>query len=507
MAAAKSHAGRKIRGMGCHEAYQLAMHTLDQYRGTIVACRYFSPPILARPESLATLKARFCDALARVVLAQPHLQTGIIGENSKNPAFVRLDRLDLRNHVQWITLDDSSHFQQMYLETMQAQLDSRYENLSTQPGWRVVVLHEIGAESIEVLYVWNHPHHDGSSGKIFHQYLLRYLNETTSQDKEPIVEVSEDSDRWILDLPDPSDKLPPNPEIPTSWPVSPGFVLSELWKGLKPEWIFPPGNMHARWAPIQASPYQTRFRNFTVDTHLVMKLVGACRLHHTTLTGLVQALCLVSLSTALQDVSGFASRTPYDLRHILPSNTKQYPWLQPKESMCNYVSVVDHEFDPKLVDTIRSHMPAMSSDSKLLSADVMDVVWSVSARVRREIQARLDSGTRNDMIGIMKLCPDWNSQQQSEMRRMRYLSWLVTNLGVLDGESSTTVGKEEAWSLRRAELILSAETPSAALSVSIMTVKGREMCVTCSWQDCVVDAELGERLMGDLERWLTDIGS
>jgi hypothetical protein len=40
-----------------------------------------------------------------------------------------------------------------------------------------------------------------------------------------------------------------------------------------------------------------------------------------------------------------------------------------------------------------------------------------------------------------------------------------------------------------------------------MTVKGREMCVTCSWQDSVVDTELGERLTGDLERWLKEIGS
>ena len=482
------------------------MHTLDQYRGTIVACRYFPIPSLVRPESLETLKARFCDALARVVLAQPHLQVGITGENSKDPAFIRLDRLDLSNHVQWITMDDPSHRQEMYLETIQIQLDSRFENLSTQPGWRVVVLHEFWAKSIDVLYVWNHPHHDGSSGRIFHQDLLRHLNEITSEAKGPVTELSEDPNRWTLELPDPSNRLPPNPEILTSWPVSLWFVLSELWKGLKPEWMFPPGNTHARWAPIQATPYQTRFRNFTVDSHTTMKIVGACRLHHTTLTGLVQALCLISLSAALPDASGFASRTPYDLRHILPSNIKQYTWLRPKESMCNYVSVVDHEFEPELVNTIRSHMPAVSPDSRL-PADVMDVVWSVSARVRQEIKARLNSGTRNDLIGIMKLCPDWNSQQQSEMRRMRYLSWLVTNLGSLDGESSTAVGREEAWSIDRGELILSAETPSAALSVSIMTVKGRDMCVTCSWQDCVVDAEIGERLVGDLERWLKDIGS
>lgn len=66
--------------------------------------------------------------------------------------------------------------------------------------------------------------------------------------------------------------------------------------------------------------------------------------------------------------------------------------------------------------------------------------------------------------------------------------------------------KREFWSVRRAELTLSAETPSAALSVSIITIKDREMCVTCSWQDCVVDVNLGERLMRDLDRWLNEIG-
>lgn len=174
--------------------------------------------------------------------------------------------------------------------------------------------------------------------------------------------------------------------------------------------------------------------------------------------------------------------------------------------MCNYVSVVDHQFDAELVATIRSKMPAQTTDVSL-SADVMEIVWSVAARVRREIQARLDSGVRNDMIGIMKFVSDWRTQQQSEARKTRYLSWLVTNLGVLDKGISETQAQEEGWSLRRTELVLSTEVASAAISVSIVTVKDEQMCVTGSWQDCVVDLALGERLMGDLEKWLNQIGS
>ena len=151
------------------------MHTLDQYRGTVVACSYCLPPSLALPEALNTLQGSFYDAVTRVVLDQPLLQVGVTGENSRNPAFVRLERIDLRNHFHWRTVGDCDELEPAYLESLQTQLDSRYDHLSTQPGWRLIVLHKPGAESVKVLYVWNHTHHDGMSGKIFHLHLLRNL--------------------------------------------------------------------------------------------------------------------------------------------------------------------------------------------------------------------------------------------------------------------------------------------------------------------------------------------
>ncbi|KAI1846958.1 hypothetical protein JX266_006833 [Neoarthrinium moseri] len=501
-----NHADTRIRKLGCHEGYQLAMHTLDQYRGTVVACSYCPPSSLPQPESFQTLKTIFLDAIARVVLAQPHLQVGITGENSKNPAFVRLNHLHLHNHIKWRLLSDPSDRKAVYLESMQDQLDSRFDHLSTQPGWRLTILHEAKGGSIEVLYAWNHPHHDGMSGKIFHQQLMRSLNDPLVQNKAPMLDNPEGSDGWILNLPDPSDRLPPNPELLSRWPMTPTFLLRTLWNELKPPSIFPPGKMHATWAPIKASPFTTRFHTFTVNNDIVTRVVTACRQHHTTLTGLMQALILVSLSSALKDTKGFASRTPYDLRQILPSGTAQYSWLKPKESMCNYVSVVDHEFDANLVTMIRSKMSSQDVTAGL-EDDVMDIIWPVAARVRQEIQARLNWGVWNDMIGIMKFVSDWRTQQQREAQKIRYFSWLVTNLGVLDGEVGNSSVQEDGWSLRRAELVLSSEVPSAAISVSIMTVKDEQMCVTCSWQDCVVDLDLGKRLAGDLERWLHEIGS
>jgi hypothetical protein len=62
------------------EGYHIAMQTLDQYRGTIIVCSYYPPPSLLLPETLPLLKASFHDAISRVVLAQPHLDVGIICE-------------------------------------------------------------------------------------------------------------------------------------------------------------------------------------------------------------------------------------------------------------------------------------------------------------------------------------------------------------------------------------------------------------------------------------------
>ncbi|KAI0180925.1 alcohol acetyltransferase-domain-containing protein [Hypoxylon sp. FL1284] len=481
------------------------MQTLDQYRGTIIACRYSLPSDLIHQNDLAALRGRVYDAVARVVRAQPLLQVGIVGENTKDPVFVRLDRLDLRKHVDWRSIDDSGDVESQYLALIQSQLDVRYTNLATQPGWRVVVLHKVEEEHLEILYVWNHVYNDGMSGKIFHEQLLRNLNREAIQGNEPQHTAEQGSNTWILDLPDSSATFPPNPESLSPWPISSGSLLKSLWRGLKPFSISPASETHATWAPIQAVPYGTRLHSVLVNRNTITKVVDACRQYHTTLTGLLHALMLLSLSSALEQAEGFESITPYDLRHFLPSNTPAYPWLRPKETMCNYLSVIGHVFDAELVAAVRSRLPREAAGAGL-SADVMDLIWSVSARVRREIKARLDSGVKNDMIGTIKSVRDWRAQKEGEARKPRHMSWLVTNLGVLDGEASET-RQGDHWSIRRAGLFLSAEVPSAAFSLSVMTVKGEQMCVSCSWQDVVVDDKLGKRLMGDLERWFGEIAS
>ncbi|KAK8013538.1 hypothetical protein PG991_009131 [Apiospora marii] len=548
--AARTHSGdtHVIRGLGLHESYQLAIQTLDQYRGTVVACRYGLPAGLARPENTESLKAKFYDAVVSVALAQPHMQTGVWGENSKKPILLRLDRFELRNHVEWVMLEGSRDPEAQYLEILQSTLDAKFTDISSRPGWRAVVLQHAGADCIDVIYVWSHTHHDGMSGKIFHEQLLRNLNSKVNPDRKFIRNDHEEPEKWIVYLPDFRDKFPPPPKDLCAFPTSVPYLVKNVFKELKPPAIFPPNNTFALWAPIKSTPFKTTFRTFTIGHELVAKIVAACREHHTTVTALLHVLVLLSLTKGLKDAKGFASRTPYNLRPILPSRPEKYPWLEPKDTMCNDVSIVDHLFDAKLVASIRAKLAgtakpkggvlgALEVEAEMptrpLSADLLEIVWSTSARVRREIKARLDAGDKNDMIGIMKFAPEWKAHMKNEAKKPRPLSWLVTNVGVVDGRENGKApadgvvqtqsaeaqgpgegghhpqqgGDDQEWSIRRAELLLSADVASAALQISVMTVKDEQMAVTCSWQDCVVDAGLGRCFVDDLERWLKEIGS
>ncbi|KAK7953186.1 hypothetical protein PG988_013880 [Apiospora saccharicola] len=527
----------------------MAMGVLGQYRGTLLACRYYPPARLTGPETTESLKARFCEAVVRVVLAQPHLQTGVVGETSRKPKFTRLERIELGKHIEWVQLDDAKHVEAQYLETLTADLDAKFENIASQPGWRIIVLHEPRSGRMDVIYDWDHSRHDGMSSKIFHEHLLRNLNNNkAATDKLPVRNADQDPGQWVIDLPGFSDKLPPPAEAILPFPCSVSTLVKELWQEVKPPALFPPGDAYAKWAPIKTSPYKTRFRTFTIGHETVAKVIEACRQHQTTVTGLLNALCLLSLSSQLKEMKGFASRTPYDLRHFLPSRPNKYPWLEPKETMCNYVSALDQEWDASLVAQIRAKLPQAKAQSgeegappattasRPLAADLMDLVWSIAARIRREIGAKLALGGRNDMLGMLKLIPDWNDAMEKQAKRPRHISWMVTNIGVLDGREAEKVvhdddGSEqqvtqadqneeaqqrlqkkeraggESWSVRRAELVLSTEVPAQAISVAVVTVKDEQMAITCSWGDAAVDAGVGERLVGDLERWLREIGS
>ncbi|KAK4203178.1 hypothetical protein QBC40DRAFT_275163 [Triangularia verruculosa] len=530
-----------LRKFGINETYQLAMYLLDQYRGTTLSCRYEIPPRLVPAESRTQLEEAVKVAVVDTIMKHPMLQVAIVDHTLKTPSWIQLPSLDLTQHIQWNYLPEHDDFEHTVQETFRTQLDGRFPDLSIkQPGWKITIIRQGNAPVMEVLLTWNHPQFDAMGAKVFHEDLIEMLNaQADAADKNNNEAAQERTgllDGHILRLPQAPPLLPIPLESLTKLPVDLKFLVKALWEEIRPKFIERWDTSWAAWCPIRASPYKTQYRAFFLDNASMQAIQALCRKNQTTITGLLNGLALIAFSSHLDTAvaSAFQSSNIVDHRRNLPPAPPEAPWVRSDRAVSNYVTQCLHKWDTELVARIRSKLPGPADTDtdatvsgeggrNLLSADLQRELWAASARNRQEIVDKLKDPLRNDIVGLFQYVTDWQATMRGLAKRTRQFSWLVTNIGVLDGNgsgngkasSSTTGGgggggdtkSDDRWSIGRAQFGLSAEVPAAAIEFSPVSVAGRGMCVAATWADCAVDVTLGESIMADLERWLAQLAS
>jgi hypothetical protein len=490
------------------ETYQLAMYLIDQYRGTIFSCRYEIPPRLAPVESRTELETSVKVAVAETIMRHPMMQVGIVNATSKTPSWIQLEILDLTQHIKWLYIGEHDDFEQKVQETIRTQLDECFPEFSIkQPGWKITVLRQGNAPSMEVLLTWNHAHFDGAGARVFHEDLLEMLN---NPEKGAPERTGLGSD--ILELPLTPLSLPEPIESLQSLPVDLKYVAKAFWEESRPQFLNRDVS-NAAWCPIRSSPYKTQFRAFFLDNASLLAILAQCRQNKTTITGLLNGLLLIAFSSHLDSTvaPAFQSSTMVDHRRNLPP--------APADAVCNYVTQCLHKFDTELVARVRSKLPADASEGRDLSADLERELWAVSAQNRLEIVRKLEAGLRNDIVGLFKYVTDWQKTMRDMAKKTRQFSWIVTNVGVTNGGTSSlstatpqsptssdqTSADGQKWSISRAEFGLSAEIPAAAIEFASVSVAGGGMCISANWAHCSVDERFGESIMADLERWLNQL--
>lgn len=483
------------------ETYQLAMYLLDQYRGTTLSCRYAVPPRLAPAESRTQLEEAVKVAVVDTIMRHPMLQVGMMDATSRTPSWIQLQSLDLTQHIKWLYIGGHDDFEQTVQETFRVQLDDRFPDFSIkQPGWKITVIRQGNAPIMEVLLTWNHLQFDGAGAKVFHEDFLEMLNNAENGAYE---RTSLDGD--ILRLPQAPPLLPTPIESLKSLPLDLKYLAKVFWEENRPRFLNRDVSQ-AAWCPIRSSPYKTQFRAFFMDNASLLAILALCRQNKTTITGLLNGLALIAFSSHLDSTvaPAFQSSTIMDHRRNLPPAPPDAPWVRSDRAVGNYVTQLPHRFDTELVARIRSKLPAHAREGRDLSADLRRELWAVSAQNRLEIVRKLEAGLRNDLVGVFKYVTDWQQTMRDMAKKTRQFTWLMTNIGVLDGNTSDD---GQRWSIGRAQFGLSAEIPAAAIEFAPISVAGWGMCVSANWPDCAVDAMLGERIMADLERWLAQLAS
>lgn len=495
------------------------MYLLDQYRGTVLTCRYEIPPRLASAESRTQLQEAVKVAVVDTIMRHPMMQVGMKDATSKAPSWIQLQTLDLTQHIKWVYIEDHHDFEQMVQQTFRAKIDERFPDLAIkQPGWWITVIRQGDAPMMEVLLAWNRPQFDGAGAKVFHEDVLERLNAENASDERAGL------DGDILKLPQAPPLLPMPIERSKGLPVDPKYLAKVLWEDIRPRFLTRDASL-AAWCPIRSSPYKTQFRAFFMDQASLSAILTLCQQKKTTITGLIHGLALIAFSSHLNSTGAPAFRcfTIMDHRRNLPPAPPDATWARPDRAVANYVTQAFHRYGTKTVARIRSKLQADASEGRDLSADLQRELWAASARSQQDIVRRLEAGLRNDLVGVFKYVTDWQKTMSDQAKKKRQFSWLVTNIGVLEGGNSsagpdpTTTAKQsqtdsdnksddvQKWSISRAQFGLSAEIPAAAIEFSPVSVAGRGMCVGASWPDCAVDTVLGERIMADLERWLAQL--
>ena len=128
------------------------MYIIDQYRGTILSCRYAVPPHLAPTESRTQLEEVVKVAVVDIIMRHPMLQVHMKDATSKTPRWIQLQSLDLAQHIKWLYIGEHDDFEQTVQETFRFQLDDRFQDLSiNQPGWKITIIRQGNAPFMEVL--------------------------------------------------------------------------------------------------------------------------------------------------------------------------------------------------------------------------------------------------------------------------------------------------------------------------------------------------------------------
>lgn len=475
-----------------------AFLSLGYYGCVVVTSRYSVPSAYRGQPGKQALYDIFERAVALTVLEHPLLQVGVVGSETKCPSWVRLDQIDLQNHITWHTAEDASQSEALVLETLHAAHDTPPTHMETRPGWKIHAIHCPADSHIEVVLAYSHIIGDGTSGKIFHLTLLEKLNASNTGTPARL-------DGHILEVPPVANFTPTSEEL-LKIRLTPAFVLAELFKLLRPKRFGPALRSCDSWGPIRLGPLSTRIRIVKVGNEALPGCLKACRQHGTTLTGLMHALALASLvaRTASDTKGGVQNGTPISMRRFA-----QQPGLEAERTIMNCVAYCFHMFGEKELEKLRAPAGRASADGE--GADDREAtIWAMAARVRGDLARQLDQGTKNDLGGMLKFVGDHRSLLAGEGRKPRQTSLECSNLGVLDGgagaASKEASAEHETWTIDQALFSQTACSTGPAITMNPIAVQGKALSISICWQGGVVSDAVAQGLAADMEAWLNQLG-
>lgn len=445
----------------------------------------------ARPLSREMWRDWIWTALASVVEREPYLRVGIVDEDSTRACFVHVPRIDLDNQFAWHSAPCSSEeeYQSELAKVLADGHDSLWPDTATRPPWKATVVHggDADVSRVDIIYSWHHAIGDGLSGKIFHESLLSALR---AHDVPGGHQPLSSGELHFLDPP----VLPPPQEEAVPFTLSWWYIFKTLWAEVRPSFLAPKDEEPV-WAgrPVDfKGRYKTRVKLLVVDGKTRDGLLTVCRMHKTTLTGLVHALTLLSLAGQLPSESGRAltSQTPMSLRPYVSGPTTDLA-----KSMSVLVGTCQHQFRAEQLQTLQS----LLAEGELAGLECE--MWSIATDVKTDLKDKAVSLPADDVMGLLSMAGDWRARFRQMDGKPPKTTWEVSNVGVIDGGDS-----EGSVRVSRLLFSQSAALTGSALNTSIAGCEGAGgVGIAWTWAEGVLEEGLVESVVEDIGTWMESL--
>lgn len=403
--------------------------------------------------------------------------------------------LNLQDFIQWktVTASTQAQFDAHTLGAIKGRLEQLWPDTANRPPWKLLVVQNDSPASgemvLSMVFATHHALADGKSTTVFHTQLLQELNSSSGPPPE--------LKNHILTFNKPPVLAPPQ-EALVQFKIGWLFFLKTLWGELGPAWLKPTPPAPWRGKAITLEPHRLRLRLVVIKPDDVSCLVSACRAHGATLTAVLHALVLASLSR----------RVPADIAPTFSGETAisllPLAKLPPGVDMDLATVLTDLNTGTKkvwseeTVARLRAHLG--KADDSLEE----DLIWPIAAEWRAEMKAKVASLPHDDGCGLLPWVTDWQQRWQGKIGQQRDATWSVSNLGSMRGVSDAGPG---GWRIQRSLFTQPAAIMGSAFGVNVAGVEGGEVTLVINSQETIIDGEIIDGVVEDLSAWIGNVGA
>jgi hypothetical protein len=450
------------------EKFSTVRHNLGLYRCVQNIARYSLNQSHNTNDLLATLET----ALAKVILRHRPLCCGIINEAKENPAFVRLESVDVSKCIEYRSLDPSTpeEYEQSLIGIIEHQHRQIWPDIHCQPPWKLIVIQNKALSSdgtvLDAIFAWHHAIADGLSGMVFHRSLQEALNDAAS------IKIV----NHTIKIPESTNLFPPQEEI-IKFKISWWFLLSAVWHKLRPKWLLPDSSPPWTAAPVAPTTegYDPHVKLISVSSEHTISILAACREHKITLTSLLQALIASSLANRVPNANSFVSTTPSSPRHISGISSTSDIAVQ----VCSH----SFTFTPDVLSAIRtSRTPTQ----------ITGQIWEISKTFRRTLAAEIARLPVDNVAGLLPYAGSIHKMFLSKLGNPREDTFQVSNIGAFKNEV-----RDGQWRIERM-FFTQCGLAGSAFTFNSVSVVGGPLIISVTWSGGDIEDGLIGKIIGDV---------